>query len=175
MILAILGFIAPFIPDLFSMGKGWMDHKQEMQMMDLRLRHEEKAHEWRLEEVEVAAQLKDISEARKPHKSFGIQLLDKAGDSDGLVWRWSFNIVFLSFAFLDWIISFVRPSVTYYIFGLYGAVKIATMYRLYEITESATATLMHEQTWTQFDQDMIMTVLFFWFGDRIRRRAKSNG
>jgi hypothetical protein len=156
------------------MGKGMIDHRNEMDMLRLR---GEQAHDealWRMEEVEIKANMADISEARKPHKSFGIELLDKANDADGVIWRWSMNWVFIAFAMLDWVISSVRPGITYYIFGLYGAIKIATLYRLYEITESASATFLNDAAWTQFDQDMIMTVLFFWFGDRIRRRSKGN-
>lgn len=172
MIMAILGFIAPFIPDLLGMGKATLDHKFEKEMMKLRIDAERDRALYRMEEIEIQARTQENIAARQPHKSFGVDLLDKASESRGIIWAWSLNLAFLAFVWLDWIISFVRPSVTYYIFGLYGAIKITTMYRLYEITESVSATLMHEQTWTTFDQDMLLTIMGFWFGERTRRRAR---
>ena len=171
MILAVLGFFAPFIPDLLGMGKGHLDHKHEMSMLKLRGEQSMNEAHWRMEEVEIKANQADISEARKPVQSFGVQLLDKASETEGVIWNWSMNWVFIGFSILDWIISFVRPSVAYFIFGLYGAIKIATLYKLFGITGSITETLIAGTTWSQFDQDILLTILFFYFGDRIRKRA----
>lgn len=171
MIMAILGFLAPFIPDLLGFGRAALDHKFEMDMMKLRISANRDAALHRLEEVEIRAQVQENIAARKPHQSFGIQMLDKAAEAEGVIWRWSMNFVFLAFAHLDLMISSVRPVITFYVFGLFGAVKIATFYRLYEITESVPAALLHEMMWTQFDNDMLLIVLGFWFGDRVRRRA----
>jgi hypothetical protein len=172
MFTAILGFLAPFIPDLLGMGKGHLDHKHEMDMLKLRGDQSMNEAHWRMEEVEIRANQADISEARKPAQSFGVQLLDKASETDGVIWKWSMNCVFIAFSILDWLISFVRPGVAFFIFGLYGAIKIAVLYEVFDITGSLATTLRNESAWTQFDQDILLTILFFYFGDRIRKRAK---
>lgn len=175
MIAAVIGFLAPFLPDLLGMGKSWLDHRQEMQMMELRMKHAATEHEWRMEEIEVQAVAKDRSEARKPHQSYGVQLLDKAADSTGMVWKWSFNMVFLAFSFIDWMISSVRPAVTYWAFGLYAAVKMAILSITFNsaakyndtVWDAAAATLTNEAAFTTFDQDLLLLVISFWFGQRI--------
>jgi len=87
------------------------------------------------------------------------------------MWRWSFNVIFILFAILDWLISSVRPTITYWIFGLYASIKMAVLWRLFEITEGVTAALLHERAWTATDQEMLVLVLAFWFGQRVRARA----
>jgi len=171
MIMAILGFVAPFIPDLFGMLKSGQDHRHEMQMLELRGKQAEKEFTWRIAEIDARADIEEMKAVRKPHKSFGVQLLDKAADAQGLMWRWSFNVIFILFAILDWLISSVRPTITYWIFGLYASIKMAVLWRLFEITEGVTAALLHERAWTATDQEMLVLVLAFWFGQRVRARA----
>ena len=98
---AILGFIAPHLPDFIGMGKGWLDHKAELQMMELRLKNAEKEHEWRLQELEIESAGKDLISARKERKSYGVQILNAAHDAEGVVSRWVFNAVFGVFSGLD--------------------------------------------------------------------------
>ena len=59
-------------------------------------------------------------------------------------------------SFLDWLISSVRPGVTYWIFGLYAYTKISAG---------------QGTTMTAFDQDILTLVISFWFGQRLRARA----
>ena len=171
---ALIGFLAPFLPDLIGLGRGWLDHRAEMQAMRLRLDHAAQEHQWRLAEIETGAQIRDLESARRPHRSYGVKLLSAAADAQesGTVWRWSFNLAFLAFAALDWLISSVRPTVTYYLVALYGAVKAAKMYLVWEITGDWSRVLTNETAWTPFDQDVLVMVLAFWFGDRLRRRDR---
>lgn len=183
MLMALLGFIAPFIPDLIGMGKQQLDHAHEMAMLKLRGDQARDEALWRLNEVEVQADIQNLRDARKPHKSYGIQLLDKADETDGVIWRWSMNIVFLMFGALDWLISFVRPGITYWAFGLYTASKIASVYLIYQASakfsdgtlEALSRMATNEAFYTPFDQDMLLMIIGFWFGQRIRNgRASSN-
>ncbi|WP_417814041.1 hypothetical protein [Thalassospira alkalitolerans] len=183
MITALIGFLAPFIPDLIGMGKTWTDHRFEMQMMELRSKLAEKEHMWRVDEIEVQAAVADMREARKPHKSYASPLLDKAAESQGIVWKWAFNLVFLLFAFIDWLITSVRPGITYWAFGLYATVKMATLAVIYQASErfsdgavdTLTKVMTNEAAFTQFDKDMLTLIISFWFGQRIRNgRASAN-
>ena len=178
MIMAILGFLAPFIPDVFSMLRQQQDFKHEIAMMRMR-------HNWRIEEINVQADIAEMKAIRRPHKSFGIQLLDKASEADGVIWRWSMNIVFLAFALIDWMISSVRPAVTYWIFGLYAAIKTANIAAVYKAVERSMGdegfvdrmvmVLNNESIMTEFDQQLLLLVVSFWFGQRLRTKALKGG
>ena len=96
---ALLGFAAPFLPDVLKMVKGRIDHKQEMQMMKLRFENASAEHEWRMKEVEIQADMADLKSARKPQESYGVQLLNAAAKQrpgDTVIASKSFNIAFLA-------------------------------------------------------------------------------
>lgn len=181
MIMAALGLLAPFLPDLLGMGQSWLDHKYEKEMLTLRFGQEAKKAEWKMQEIELQAQSAEMLSARKPHQSYGVKLLEAADRAESTVWRWSFNVVFIAFSFLDWLISSVRPVVTYWCFGLYALVKMAAVYITYTasakfsegIVEALSKTALNEATFTTFDQDMLLLVVGFWFGNRLRH-GRSN-
>ena len=123
MIAALIGFIAPLLPELIGLGKGQLDHRNEMAMLRLQLEFADKAAGHRLEETEISAAGADLRSARQQRQSYGIQMLNAADAAEGVLSRWAFNAVFIVFAALDWFISSVRPTVTYYIVGLWGSDK----------------------------------------------------
>lgn len=178
--MALLGLLAPFLPDLLGVLRGHLDHKYELEMM--RLRHDQARDEasWRLQEVEVRAQVQEMLAARKPHESYGVKLLEAANRSDSKVWGWSFNTLFALFGLLDLFIASVRPTITYWAFGLYVAVKAATLYATFAmmaqhvtVVEAMVNTLMDGRAWTSFDADMLQLIVGFWFGNRIRNGGRS--
>ncbi len=181
MFMAIIGLLAPFLPDVLGMGKSYLDHKFEKEMMVIRLDHAVKEAEWRMQEIELTAQTAEMLSARKPHESYGVKLLEAAGKADSLVWHWSFNLIFIAFAFLDWMISSVRPVITYWAFALYALVKTGTLYTTYlsaakfstSIMDSLSKMVLNEAAWTPFDADMLLLVVGFWFGNRLRH-GRSN-
>lgn len=181
MIMALLGFFAPFLPDLLGLGKQWLDHRQELQMLELRHAQAKEESTWRIEEAHVQADIALDKAVRQPHKSYGVQLLDKARDNDA-VSKWVFNLVFVVFAWLDALISSVRPVITYWAFGLYTLVKTANLYLAYQASlkwsdgtaEALAMTLTNEAAWTAFDQDMLVLIISFWFGQRSRSRVMGN-
>lgn len=181
MLMALIGLLAPFLPDLLGLVRGYMDHKFEMEMMQLRMEQSRAEAQYRMEEIEIQGQVQEMLAARKPHESYGIQLLDKAQNSGGLVWRPVFNCIFIMFALLDWMISSVRPMITYWAFGLYTIVKSAALVYTYQASakysggtvEALVKTFMNEAAFTPFDQDMLTLIISFWFGNRIRNGGRS--
>ena len=178
MIAALLGFAAPFLPDLIGMGKGYIDHKQEKELLELRMKHADTSHDHRMDEVaETGAQrerekiLADRASARKMRPSFGVQILNAASESKGVLNKWVFSFVFFIFSALDWFISSVRPTITYYVVGLWGAIKVAIIVASYRQTGDIVTTLIRPEIWTEFDQDVLMMILAFWFSDALKRRA----
>ena len=73
----------------------------------------------------------------------------------------------------DWFISSVRPTVTYYVVGLWGAIKLAIIVGAYRETGDWVATLTRPEIWTSFDQDVLLMVLAFWFSDAVLRRKRA--
>ena len=173
MLAALIGFVAPHLPSLIGLGKGWMDHKQEMQMMELRYKYAEKEAGWRMAEIETTAAATDIQSARKQRESYGVQILNAARDSEGVLSKWTFGFVFLLFSALDWFISSVRPTVTYYVVGLWGAIKLAIIVGAYRESGDWVETLMRPEIWTRFDEDVLVMILAFWFSDATLRRRRA--
>lgn len=180
MLTALLGFAAPFLPDVMGMFKGWMDHKQELQMMEVRQKMAKDEHTWRIEEVHVKADIEEMKAVRKPHKSYGVQMLDKVAGS-GLEGSWMFKFLLCVYTFLDFIISSVRPGITYWVFGLYTASKVAEINYISSAIKSAMPELTNMDHFSQimqnqgvfstFDQEMLTLIVAFWFGQRSRSRA----
>ena len=88
----------------------------------------------------------------------GVQVLDKLADLNWSTWI-SAPIVYL-FSFLDFLIGFVRPGVTYALIGLYVATKWATFLK----TQDATKIMTTE------DMILLEMILGFWFGYRTRKK-----
>lgn len=176
MVMAIIGLLAPFLPDVLGLLRGHLDHKYEMEIIKLQIERDNNAAAHRMEEVVVQAQAAENIAARKAHKSYGVQLLQAADEPNSKIWGWSFNVVFLAFAVLDWLISSVRPVVTYWTFVLYVVVKAAILIYIYQASakysagtfEAAIKTFTNEDAWNRFDQEMFMLILGFWFGNRLK-------
>jgi hypothetical protein len=180
MFMAVLGFVAPFLPDVMGMFKGWMDHKQELQMVELRHKMAKDEFTWRIEEIHTKADIAEMKAIRKPHQSYGVQLLDRVAGS-GLEGSFFFKFILLGFSILDWIISFVRPGITYWAFGLYTLSKLSSLnYISNAVSEHMpdlttmdhfSQVMSNKAAYTQFDQDMLILIISFWFGQRSRARA----
>ena len=176
---AIVGFVAPFLPDVVKLFKQRLDHKQEMEMLELRLTHASKEHEWRMREIETAADAADLRSARKPRESYGVQLLNAAAGHVGenaVIAPKTFSRAFLLFTLTDLFSAAVRPVITYWIVGLWGTIKMALLYSLYSTAgggwqDKIVNALTAEGVWTGFDQDVLAVVIGFWFGWRTRQRA----
>ena len=167
---ALIGFAAPFLPELIGLGRTWMDNRQEWKMMELRLQHAEKEHGWRMDEIEIEGAYKDRASARKQRESYGVQILNAAHDAEGIVYRWTFNVIFLMFSILDWMISTVRPVVTYGVVGIWGAIKVAVIIGAYRETGDIVTALLAPAVWTGQDWDILGVIIGFWFGDSVKRR-----
>ena len=183
MFTAILGFAAPFLPDVMGMFKGWMDHRQELQTMELRHKMAKDEFGWRIEEIHTKAAIEEMKAVRKPHKSYGVQMLDRVSGS-GLEGTFIFKVLLCVYTFLDFIISSVRPGITYWAFGLYTASKIANINYVSSAIENhmpelTTAdhfsmVMQNPSIFTSFDQEMLTLIIAFWFGQRSRSRAIGN-
>jgi hypothetical protein len=166
---AIFGFAAPFLPEVLKLFKGWQDHKQEMERMRLSAELAQLQHAWRMEEVNAHADIAEMQALHQPMPSFGVQILDRAHDSNFPVW--TVIPVFWLFSFADWIATNVRPGVTWIMVAFYGATKWAlyvtlTGPRFENSPASAVAQIWGDQDWA-----VLVLVLSYWFGQRASKAA----
>ena len=128
---AILGLIGGAIPEIVKTIRDWSDKKHEIELLKLQMQYEQKTHEFKLEEIQTSA---DVAEAEAVYryaepKVTGNRILD---------------------GITNFLVSSVRPVITYAITSLYAYYKIVT--QNYE--------------WTEFDQELMMGIMFFWFSGR---------
>ncbi len=164
---AVLGFAAPFLPEVVKIFRERQENAHEKDMMELRLKHAAAEHAWRMEEINTQADIAEMQTLRQPQPSFGVQILDAARDSKFPTWMTL--PVFWLFAFLDFASGMVRPSVTYAIVAFYMAVKYAIYLQAVKLTGQWTEAV--QQVWDQDDKAILLFVLMFWFGQRAVKAA----
>ena len=164
---AILGFAAPFLPELLKFFQRGQDNAHELAMMKLQLERSASEHLWRMEEINVQGDISEAIELHKPMNSFGVQLLDAAKGS-GMT-GWAMYPVFYLFAFMDFLSGMVRPAVTYAAFGFYMAIKWAQLTLAQKAGDGIEIALL--RVWTEQDLAIVVLVLSYWFGQRSAKAA----
>ena len=163
---ALLGFAAPILPEVLKYVHRRQDNKHELELMKLRMEQSKSEHLYKMEEIETLAETKEMEVLHQRQHSFGIEMLDAAAKSD--MWAFSKNTAFWMYCFLDMLNTAVRPTVTYWAFAMYCAVKYATWL---EGGANIDAIL---SLWTQFDGELLTLVLSYWFGQRAVKHAIKN-
>lgn len=167
---ALLGFIAPLLPDVIKLFTQASDRKHEINMFKLQLEHAEKTHQWRMEEITSQADIAESMNLHAPQKSFGVQLLDAAhGKLPGFLT----NVGFLLFAVLDFLSGMVRPSITYAFFAMYLGLKVAQFDLAQGVVDGNDWRMAIAATWHTTDYEILTVILSYWFGTRAMKYAKS--
>lgn len=166
-----LGFLAPFLPDVIKLFTRSHDNKHELAVMELRLKAGAQEHLWRMEEINAKADIEEARATHSPQQSFGVQLLDRAQQSG---WpMWALMPAFYLFILLDFIVGFVRPSITYLVVGAYIAYRYACIKMAQEVITGNRFLEALVTTWTDNDTALLATVISYWFGDRTRQKVKN--
>lgn len=167
--LAVIGFLAPFIPEAIKFVTQGRDLRHEKEMTELRMKAGAQESTWRIAEANARADADVEVAIRQPQQSFGIQLLDKAA---ALGWHpaWLMPMFYL-FGLMDFLSGMVRSTITYLTLGAYLFYK----YCLYELlTSERFANSMASagvQLWTPNDWELLFMVFAYWLGDRTRKAA----
>lgn len=170
LLLPLLGFLGPFIPEVIKLFTRGQDNRHELEMFRLRVEAAAQEHLWRMAEIESQADIAEAQAIRAPQQSFGIQLLDKAQASGWSSWFVG-PLAFL-FTLLDLVNGFVRPAITYAAFAFYVAYKWARFELMREVSDgSLTAAEQITRLWDENDMGVLMTVLAYWFGQRVVKHA----
>jgi hypothetical protein len=167
MIAAIFGFFAPFATEIFKYFQRKQDNLHELSMMRLQMEATAQGHAYRMEEINVTADIDEQKAVRMPDKSFGVQLLDAARNSN--LSGWALYPAFYLFTLLDFISSLVRPAITYTAFGFYMVVKWA-QFQMIKTSGIDTHQAILE-VWSASDMSIVILVLSYWFGQRAAKAA----
>jgi len=161
----IVGFLAPLMAPALKLLQGWFDNKHELAMLDKRLEHAGKAHEWRMAEIDAKADIQEMTVLRQPSPSFAVALLHASREI--LPW-WMAYPVFIVFAAIDALNNAIRPLTLVALLALYGSVKWAT-FSYYQGTglEAERALIA---VWTGDDRALLLMVVSFYFGNRTAKK-----
>jgi hypothetical protein len=164
---ALVGFSAPFIPEVLKYYNKKQDNEHELAMMDLQMKKGAQDHLYKMEEINTQGEISEAIELHKPQSSFGVQLLD-AAKGQGLS-GWALYPAFYLFCLLDFLAGMVRPGITYAAFGFYVAVKWAELAIAKTASSGLSVALL--QVWGAEDRGIVILVLSYWFGNRSAKAA----
>lgn len=149
---AIVGFIAPFLPEALKLGRQHLDHKHEMQMLELQRKIAETEGATRMQATAVHAQASDLSSARRAAKAEAVNIPDNCP-------LWVVCYVTLLAAHGNFFKAITRPGITWLAYGAYCAFKWQQI------------VLGGEFVWTELDTNILAGITAFWFGSRLVERA----
>jgi hypothetical protein len=164
----LLGFLSPFIPELINFFKRKQDIAAEERMLRLQAELADRKTDEKLKIIETQAQAQTtaamLKGAYKERKSVAVALLENGTRYP----VWLIAPAFYLFVLLDVFISAVRPLVTIGVVVFYAHMKAG-------IIEAVVA--QHGGSgiglaWTETDAAILMTVIGYWFGQRVIQRAK---
>ncbi|MGQ9570192.1 MAG: hypothetical protein ACUVUQ_04990 [Thermodesulfovibrionales bacterium] len=146
---AILGFAGSVLPELLKLYKDGKDKKHEIELLKLQMEAQKQLHTERLEEISAQADIEEAKAlytyAKEPEvKPTGVKAIDA--------------IVGLLMGLVSFLISSVRPAVTYWMVGIYAYVKTSQMRDI------------GAHAWTDYDFTLFSTIVAFWFGSRNMQR-----
>jgi len=162
-ILSFIGGLLPaFIPEILKFFQKKQDNKHELDLLDKQIILGEKTHLWKLEEINTNADIRSDEIVHKQGSTFGIQLLD-AAKAHGFS-SWLLGPIFVLFSLGDFLSNQVRTAIAYVSFGFYVIYKWAGFQLASTYNETSWGAI--RESWTEFDQSVLMLVLGFHFGGR---------
>jgi hypothetical protein len=177
----LTGVAGPLLPTIVQLFKTHQDNKQELAMMEMRLKYASQEHAWKMEEINANADIEEAKTLHAPQTSFGVQLLDAANKWADTLWgKWMIFPCFILFTILDFINGMVRPTIAFASYGFYAAYKWS-VFELAKVSVNSTQAL--HDTWGDNDWAVLLMVLGFFFGQRAAKAvlggspytAKANG
>ncbi len=164
---AILGFAGPFIPELIKFFRQKQDNSHELALMELQAKAAAANHLYKVDELNISADITEMQTLRQPQQSFGVQVLDAAKD-----WPKPLVVpIFYLFAFLDFVTGMVRPAVTYSVVGFYFVYKWALFDLAQKHANDGSWQLAVTSTWTESDWALLLSTVSYWFGSRVVKSA----
>lgn len=167
MLMALLGFFGGFLPKLLTLIERWQDNAHEVEMFKLQMQGQELMHRNRLEEINVTADIQESIALHEPIPAYGVSFLDKMEDTGYSKW-FMLPLLYL-YTCLDALQIVVRPGITLAITLFYMTTKYA-QYQMFATLPDVDGFFENIlKLYTDFDRDILILVLSYWFGSRIAK------
>lgn len=140
----LVGILAGAIPEVFKFLKDRADKKHEIELFKLQMEYEKVKHTMKVEETELEAEVKELEGARyeyQPVLQSGFKVID--------------GISSLFTSVTNFANGIIRPMITTLVVLLYANHKYTTQNLL----------------WTEFDAEVLLGVLGYWFTIRAMKYA----
>lgn len=108
--------------------------------------------------------------AAKELASLKLEEIGAQADADQTRLAYAFQPPTTGIRIIDAINALVRPSITYWYFGLYAGLKISLMAAAYAGGLPLLSVIPH--VWTEADMGMFAAIMAFWFGSRALLKHK---
>jgi hypothetical protein len=152
------GVLTSLLPEALKLWNKKSDHKHEIAMFGLQVQYAEQMHKFRVEEMNVSADIKAEELALEASKPIMVSYTGKS---------WLDGIIGLANALNAFINGTLRPFVTYGLVLLYAAVKWGHFDALRTAGYSTSQALVTKEIWTSDDMILLSAVIGHWFGSRM--------
>lgn len=143
---SLLGFLAPFLPEVLKAFNARADRAHELAVMTLQMQAQREGANQRLEEIGAQADIAESAALYKHAAKTGVAWVDALG-------------------------GLVRPTLTFAFFAVYAFVKWAQMQLALEATGDITVAI--PAIWHDEDRAIFATIIAFWFGQRAMAKARA--
>lgn len=151
----LFGGILRLAPELLKFFDAQNDRQHELAMQDKALAFQQLTGKQKIDELQVSAQL-------------GIQTAQFNAMSNAYASQASMAAYGGKFA--SFVSALVRPSVTFFVFFMWAAHKVALMVYAWKLTGDMTQVLMNN--WNEDDTSMLTMIVSFWFVGRAVEKAQ---
>ena len=147
---AIFGGALRLAPEILKFLGQNAQNAHELAMQDKQLQFLQVQGQLKTAEISAQGQI-NLEQAQMA----AIQALNQSQASEAMAGGWLISAIN----------ALVRPMVTFYIFGLWGAYTIASMLYAYQLSGNAIQSVMN--TWTPDDAQMLGMIASFYFVGRV--------
>ena len=159
----ILGFLSNFVPDILGYFKDREANKHSLAVAKLEAAAAASARKDELEAMVKRSQLNLEEAAQQAEHEYSLAELADVQDARADVKPVG--------GFIDKLRASVRPVYTYAFFGLYMGIKVVVGLSAY--TQGVEAPVVASLLWTALDAEIFGAITGFWFGGRVREKARS--
>ena len=169
-----MGFFSAFLPDLIKYFQAKQEFAHDERMRQLDIEAQKFVATVQLDQTIAKGDIDDAVSARSMTPSYGTKLLDAVAGEQGWFLRFIKGALILALALIEVLNGLMRPTVVYYVMGLWGGVKAARFYLYLSASGShdwATIAAATAAIWDDEDKLIVEYVVGFLFG--IRHRLKT--
>ena len=180
MFAAVLGFVSPWISDVFKFFTKRQENAHELEMLKESNKATRDIAELNAQVGMAQAEVDDVRSARAAQPSYGAKLLEAITPPSGFVEKYLVRpLLLVMLAVVEVLNGFMRPYAIYLVLSLWASVKVGTLYLNYkgiivsegaiDWTSLANAAIA---SWKAEDNAALEYVLGFLFGSRYKLQVE---